>query len=224
MSVSYFDLPEVSNSDLKALGKMIFGIEDNRESLEDILNFGSLVDAMLTETWRVTHLTCTLHLETGGVIQFTPEAFLLAKKLSAALKADRVVSMLVDTMIGQYVFAKTIGFKYQGEEFEIRGRCKFDGFNKKFKLGCDYKTTACTSYAQFKNSIDHFDYDQQGAWYMDLAGIDRHWIIGISKKNSQVFKYAIERGDETYLNGVRKYSRLAYLWKLLIEDFKIELI
>lgn len=219
--VNYFDLPEVSNSDLKALKTMLYGLPDRRDDLEDIFNFGSLVDAMLTEPWRVGHYTFTLSGEDGRIIQFTEDVFMLAKKLVKELKADRVVSMLLDSMVGQYIFVRTITFCFDEEYQKIKGRCKFDGINRKFKIGVDYKTTSCPTLAAFIEAIHFFDYDQQAAWYMDLAGTNQHWIIGISKKTQKVFKYAIERGDATYLRGVAKYSRWAYRWNLLIEPFKI---
>lgn len=220
----YFNRPEVSNSDLKALARMLAAIPDNRDDLEDIFNFGSLVDALLTEAYRVNHEERSLSLETGGKVYFEKPVFDLAKKLAANLKKDRVVSLLIDNMVGQYIVARTLKFTYDDEEYEIKGRCKFDGLAKKFRTGCDYKTTSCTTRKAFVESIEFFDYDQAGAWYMDLARIDRFWIIGISKKTGEVFKYAIERGDETYRRGRDKYARLAYKWIMLIANFNLTTI
>lgn len=219
LAPGYFNRPEVSNSDLKALARMLSVTPDNRDGLEDIFNFGSLVDALLTEPWRANHDERSLLLETGGKVQFEKFVFDLAKKLAANLKKDRVVSLLLDNMIGQYVVVRTLKFIYDEEEHTIKGRCKFDGLSKKFRTGCDYKTTSCTTRKSFIESIEFFDYDQAGAWYMDLARIDRFWIIGISKKTGEVFKFAIERGDETYNRGRDKYSRLAFKWIMLIENF-----
>lgn len=216
---SYFNLNAVSNSNLKELEKMFYVKPDNREGLQEIFNFGSLVDALLTEAWRVNWSTRELHLETGELVFFDVEAFELAKKLVALMKADRVISRLLDCMISQYVFMRTLTFEYEGTEHQIKARCKFDGFSKLFKIGVDYKGLSVTSEAQFLTAVDFFDYDQQAAWYMDLAGIDSHWIIAISKKNGKIFKLAIKRGDEIYLRGRAKYSKWAYRWIMLIENF-----
>ncbi len=218
---NYFDLAEPSNSDLKLLGKLCNAIPDNRENLEEVFNFGSLVDAFVTEHFRIRYSDCSLLLETGGVVFFEPEIFALAKKMATKLKADRVVALLLPLMKSQHIVIKTISFEYEGEVYKIKGRCKFDGVSKKRKISVDYKTTSCTTRKAFIVSIEYFDYDQQGAWYMDLAGIDQHWIFGISKKTGEVFRYVIKRGDETYLRGVAKYSRLAYRWVTLIENFNL---
>lgn len=226
IAVGYFDRPEVSNSDLKALERMFYGREDNRAELQDIFDFGSLVDALVTEPWRVLRLTdslgveyCKLVIETGGVVVYSPELYQQAKKLSQNLKNDRVVKMMLDTMKGQWVIAREMTFVHEEEEYKIKGRCKFDGFSSKFKFGCDYKTTACVTLKGFREAIDFFDWDQQAAWYMDLAEIDQHWIVGVSKKTGQVFKHTIKRGDDIYNRGKLKYSRWAYRWIMLIENF-----
>jgi hypothetical protein len=56
---------------------------------------------------------------------------------------------------------------------------------------------------------------------MDLAKIDTFWIIAISKKNGQIFKHAIKRGDPTYESGRRKYSLWAYRWLLFVDSFNL---
>lgn len=217
---NYFARPEISNSNFKALKNAYGVIEDRTHLLKDVFAFGSLVDAFLTEPWRASQKELTLQVETGELVTFDHDVFLLAKRLANKLKTDRVVSHLINTMIGQYVFARTISFNYEATDYEIKGRCKFDGYSKKFATGVDYKTTACTSLSSFVESIEFFDYDQAGAFYMDLGRIDRFWIIGISKKNEQIFKYAIERNDATYKRGLEKYSKWAYNWITLIDGFK----
>lgn len=229
LAVNYFDRPEVSNSDLKALERMF--LVKPEQDLTEVFNFGSLVDAMLTEPWRVLRMSdgvgtpfCQLRLETGGLITYSSSTYKHASKLSQNLKNDRVVKMMLDTMSGQWVVAREMSFVYEEQEYKIKGRCKFDGYSQKYKIGVDYKTTACSTLKAFRDAIDFFDWDQQGAWYMDLAEIDSHWIIGVSKKTGEVFKHVIQRDDEVYKRGRDKYARWAYRWLMLIENFTPKLL
>jgi hypothetical protein len=217
--LNYFKLPAVSNSDLTALFKLFYGIRDNSDELEDIFNFGSLVDALLTELFRVDIYQRSLTQEDGTVIYYEPTVFMHAQHLADNCRKDPLVLRLLDASAGQYIFMRTLQFEYEEESYSIMARCKFDLFSKKFSTGVDFKSTACATRKQFKAAILHFHWDKQAAFYMDLAKIDRHWIIGISKKTGEVFKHAIERGDPFYESGRAKYTRWAYYWTLLIDPF-----
>jgi len=219
--MNYYERPEVSNSDLTALARIYNALPDNRAELEDVFNFGSLVDAMLSEEFKVDYHRRTLQEDDGRIIQYDPDTFAQGRDLARLCRRDPVIASILSQMVGQYIFVRTLHFDYQGEEFQIRARCKFDAFGKALSMGADYKTTACTSRKQFRDAISFFHWDRQGAFYMDLAGIDRHWIIGISKKTGEIFKHAIQRGDETYLAGRAKYCYWAHKWKLLIEPFQL---
>lgn len=217
--MNYYQRPEVSNSDLTALARQYNAVPDNRAELEDIFNFGSLVDAMLTEDWRVDHFRGQLHEEGGQIITYDPDTYAQAVRLADGCKKDPVIAAIIKQMVGQYVFIRSLGFTFEGEDLEIRARCKFDAYGKSLSMGADYKTTSCTSRKQFREAISFFHWDRQAAFYMDLARIERHWIIGVSKKTGEIFKHAIQRGDETYNVGRIKYSFWAYRWKILIEPF-----
>jgi hypothetical protein len=214
----YFSLPAVSNSDLKELKKAYYA--ETPRDLAAVFAFGNLVDAMLTERVKLDLRGLGLW-ENGRLTVFTFEAWQLAKTLAEAIKNDPVVKLLLPTLLPQYVFVKTLSFTYEEQAYQILGRCKFDGYSKRVATGADYKTTACTTLKAFRESIEFFDYDQGAAWYMDLAKIDRFWLIGISKKNGQIFKHAVQRGDETYNRGRAKYSLWAYRWLVLLEPHKL---
>lgn len=216
--IDYYALPEVSSSDLGALKRMFYNDERDLSELEDVFNFGSLVDAMLTERGRVFWAAHQL-IDGYKLIDFTPDVWHQAERLAEALRKDKVVALMLKVMIGQYVFRRTLTFTYEGDDYEIRARCKLDGYCKRFATGLDYKTTACKTRKEFIGAIDFFDWDKQAAFYMDLAKLERFWIIGISKKTGEIFKHAIERGDETYLRGRGKYTVWSYRWKMLIEPF-----
>jgi len=217
--MKYFDRPEVSNSDFTSLARAYNCLPDNRAELEDIFNFGSLVDAMLTEKWRVNFFSMTLD-DDGKVLQYAPDIFAQAVRLADACKKDPVISLALKHMVGQYVFIrKGFAFEYEGESYRIDARCKFDGFSRALDMGMEYKTTSCANKKQFREAIDHFHWDRAGAWYMDLARINRHWICGVSKKSGEIFKLAIDRESDIYKIGKRKYSFWAYRWDLLVTPF-----
>lgn len=215
--MNYYKLPQVSNSDLSALMIAFYCIV--RQNLDAAFAFGTLVDALLTDRNKVDFVTRRVTEDDGNVIQYDEEIFRLGQQLADNLHKDPVVRGLIDASTPQYIFARRLKFQYDGEEYEIDGRCKFDLFSRTFKIGTEFKTTSCTTEKSFIESIEHFDYDRAAAWYMDLARIDRMWIIGISKKNGKIFKFAIVRGDETYMRGLRKYSLWAYRWVTYCTSF-----
>jgi hypothetical protein len=221
---NYFDLPEVSSSDLGALERLFYGRPDNRAELEEIFNFGSLVDAMLTERELLDYTSCSLRVPGKLDIHYSPLVWRQAERLAGHLRKDPVVARMLPVMKGQYIFRRTLDFSYDGEEYKIRARCKFDLYTKLYQTGLDFKTTACKTKKEFVNAVDHFDWDKQGAWYMDLARIDYHWIVGVSKVTGEIFKHVIERGDATHKRGVEKYSVWAYRWLILIEPFEKQLL
>ena len=178
---------------------------------------------MLTEKYLLYPVVMGLRTLDGQMVYFDPETWRRAHALAEILARDPVVRRLLPMAIGQYIFRRTLDFIYEGEVYQIRGKCKFDLYARGIKTGLDFKTTTATTRAQFVESIDFFDYDKQAAYYMDLARIDFFWIAGISKKNGKVFKCAIERGDPTHKAGVAKYSQWAYRWVMLIDPFALAL-
>jgi hypothetical protein len=218
--MTYFSLPCVSNSDLIALRKAFYCFEETYDPAE-VFKFGNLVDAMLTEEHRVNYFYFTLQ-DSDQVINYAPSEFGLAKAMVKRCKADPVIKAFIAMGHGQKVFSEMLRFSFDGVDYEIKARCKFDSIITPIKTSVDYKSTGCTKRKSFIESIEHFNYDQQGAWYMDVGGSDRHWIIGISKKTKELFKYVIERGDETYKRGVSKYTFWAYRWLMFVEGFKTD--
>jgi hypothetical protein len=219
--MGYFDLQAVSNSDLKSLKTLYNGAHDYLSEMTHALTFGSLVDALLIEAWRVNFLEKSLHDEKGQTIFYSDEIFNKAVRLAQKAKEDPVISKLIPLMAGQYIFVRTLKFMYEDSEYEIKAKCKFDGIVKKIKTGLDYKALACATNKAFIESVDYFDYDQQAAWYMDLAKIDYHWIMCLSKSTDKIFKLAIQRGDPIYLRGKKKYEHWAYKWVTLIDGFNL---
>lgn len=202
----YFDHPNTSNSALKALSRLYHGdLRNLDEEYKEQFIIGSLVDSHLTGEQFM------------GESTLEQRAF--AAKLVMCMRLDHLIKMFLSFMQGQVKFFEVLEFEYDGVTYRIAAKCKFDLFSFRFKIGVEIKTTACTSRKSFIASIEFLDYDQAAAWYMDIAKIDRYWIIAISKKTKEIFKFAIERGDETYTRGKAKYCYRAFQWIMLIEGF-----
>lgn len=200
-------------------------------NLEYIFSFGSLVDAMVTQQPELMNKN-ELYLvdEASGELNYFTESDWKRAELMAECALDEpAVKLILKNAHFQHVFLRReFEYKHVGQVVKMPTRCKFDVINKLARIGCDIKTTGCKTQQSFVESINHFKYHRQGALYMDCAQIDRMWYIGIGKtpmKNGRhpIFKFAIERGDDTYLKGYYQYNRLGYLYKHMVYDLDIQL-
>ncbi len=214
--MDYYGRPEVSNSSLSWLKDQLFPREQHDPTMAYL--FGNLIDAMLTEQDRVDYF----RLELDGK-QLPREWFETATKMKQAFLADDLCRSLIDNAGTQTVMSANRSFNYQGVEFTLPVRCKWDIFKHQVGFGGDIKSTTATTQAQFEAAIRHFDYDRQRAWYMDIARelgykADKDVLIGISKVNFKVFKVFINRQSDLYLSGVNKYNFLAFRWWMLFSE------
>lgn len=220
----------VSNSNLSALKKLLFLIQDRDAS--EYYNFGNLTDALLTEPDKVDIEAGELAEESSEqTIRFNREQIERAVNMvNSAVAGAPFIKQLLQVGKPQFsIYKQSFEIEFQQYVFTLPVRAKLDLLAKNYNISADFKTTACGTEKEFRNSIEFFDYDRQAALYMDLAGVDRHFIIGISKKTIRaknqiihpVYSYAIKRGDATYLRGKDKYSFLAFKWKTLISDFVV---
>lgn len=216
----YKDYNYISNS---MLGEFHDALRmHDKGDLTNVYNFGNLIDAMLTEEHKI--VGNTLNEESSeNAIEFSDYEMNKAKLMKFAADNDQTISLLNKTMEFQKVIKRDdFIINYNGYELVIPAKCKFDALGLKFKKAADYKSTAAKSSKQFIDSIYHFNYDRQAAWYMDLANVDQMIYIGISKsinkatKKHDIYKYVIKRGDETYLSGLKKYSFLAFHYYFMI--------
>lgn len=212
--MKYFSHPAVSNSNLKALAQMYYALR--KIDAAAAFRFGLLVDCILTEEWKLTDNQ--IEDEDGKVVTYTDQEVSLARRMANTVQSDAVVRLLIQGGEGQRIFIRDLPMMFEGREFVLQVRCKFDWYHAGFNTGVDYKTTACATKKAFQESIEFFDYDQAAAFYMDIAEIDFFWIIGISKKNGQVFKFAIQRGDAVYEEGKRKYLYWCNKWDILVPE------
>ena len=87
------------------------------------------------------------------------------------------------------------------------------------KYGGDIKSTTATTKQQFLAAVEHFDYDRQRAWYMDISGATQDLLFGISKKYPhEVFTVPITRDSEIYKRGREKYQELAFKFWCLFHE------
>lgn len=205
----YYALPQVSNSDLSWLKKQFIPDRGKVIDLEQAYRFGTLIDCMITEPMKVDYfrMTCA-----GNY--YTKDEFRLAEAMKKSFYRDPLCTMMAEKSEFQKV-SKRYAFpiEYDGFRFRLDVRCKWDLFAQhSLRISGDIKSTTATTQKQFEEAIRYFDYDRQRAWYMDIEGTDRDMLIGISKKNCQVFKVPIERGGELYESGKRKYQELAFRW------------
>lgn len=203
----YFQRNEVSNSDLTSLKKYFMNADDI-EILEDALRMGSLVDAMITEPEKCDHIKRQVN-----NIQFTVDEWSLAKRMFNAFRNNLSCQTLMKISTGQKVFhKKDLRIEHGELYFNMDARCKYDGWIQAAGYGWDVKTTTATTKQEFIEVCKFLDYDRARAFYMDTSGATKDMIIGISKKNMEVFQIPIDRNHSFYLEGKEKYQELSFKW------------
>lgn len=221
--INYYDIKShVSNSDLGKLKMEIAGETFNNVNMQAIFDFGNLVDSMLLEPENLVFSEKRLNITSGGHTVFSTAEWNKALAMRDTGRKDSILSnylAIADTQ--SVLMLDDFEVNYMGYEFLFPARCKYDLVNLKMKVGGDLKTTAAKTKKEFMNAVNMFDYDRQAAWYMDLGKLDTFMFIAISKHPDSrgrhaIFHHAIKRGDEMYESGRRKYSKLAYLWKIMI--------
>lgn len=212
----YYSRPEVSNSDLGQLEKywlpQTFIID-----LEAAYRFGSLIDALITEPGIVDYYK----LQVSGV-QYSKEEFDKAIAMKQAFYNDPFCkSFAAQCEMQKVSVKKDFQMSVKGVKFSLDVRAKWDFFAPKIDLSGDLKSTACTTQKQFEQSILHFNYDRQAAFYMDIENKSNFMFIGISKVNYKIFKVPVKRGSEIYNSGKDKYTELAFRYWYLFGDLKL---
>jgi hypothetical protein len=193
-------------------------------NLQDIYDFGNLLDAMATEGHKITGRTMT---DRGRSIEFSEEKFAQAIKMKTALDGNDFIALTFRRMRKQHEFyRKKFIINYEGNTVILPARCKTDGDIKSMKLGVDLKGMGAITHEQAWKAFFHFDYDRQAAWYMDVAQLDKMLYVMPAKKTGRngehpVNLISVVRGDEIYQSGLRKYSKLAFLYYHLIYNLRL---
>ncbi len=210
----YYNRSEVSNSDLTSLKQLLHPRMQFGDK-EAAFRFGTLVDAVITEPERVNYYRLTV-----DDVQYDDDEFRHAQEMYKSLKAEARHDQFLATVLAKsdtqrFMVNKSQQFKYSNFVFSLATRCKWDWFLEDYGFGGDLKTTFASSQKQFDEAVDFFDWDRSRAWYMDIAHSDRDFIYAISKKNCNIFKKFIKRGDAIYNRGKEKYDELAFHYWLL---------
>lgn len=211
----YYFRPEVSNSDLSEIEKY-WQPQELIYDLEAAYRFGSLIDAMITETHKVNFFK-----RSHAGYTFSTEEFKTAEEMKRSFFRDPLCLLLATHAEMQKVSVKEkFLIDYEGLLFFLRVRCKWDLFAlPKLRMTGDIKSTTATTQKQFEEAVRYFNYDRQRAWYMDIEGSDNDLLIGISKVYPyRVFKVPVKRGGDLYLSGKQKYQDAAFKWWYLFEN------
>lgn len=212
MKDAYYSRPEVSNSDLTELKKYWLP-QDIVYDIEAAYKFGTLIDNMITEPHKINYFNLTCDGE-----QYTKAEFDQAEEMKKAFYRDPFCQGIVKICKFQHVtIKKNFPINYQGIDFTLDMRCKWDLFSKNSISG-DIKSTTATTLKQAVEAAHHFDYFRSRALYMDLEEKCSDIMIFISKVNHKIFKVPTIKGGEFYNKGKEDYSELAFKWLYLFGD------
>jgi hypothetical protein len=191
--IEYRALPFVANSDLKEIVRRHHGkvLLDN---IEEIYSFGSLFDAMVLEPHK---------------------ADLSHEKLERAIAMRDVLfrDKLIRDIFSLPDFRRQHEFYRTNIHGLVGGKCKCDGDSKMMDMVFELKGLTVSSEKQFEEAIDHLDYDQAAAWYIDITNRKHYIIAGSGKKVDKVFKRYVDRNHVIYKRGQQKLLHSTSIWK-----------
>lgn len=200
--MSYFKHHYASNSDLKEIVSRHEG-RSKPENIEAIYDFGTEFHAGILEPHKADWSKVSA--EQKQLIEHMAKTFWKDKLC-------RDIVMMPD-------FRREHEF-YRVDRFGLEGvRCKVDGESGKIQTILELKGLSISSQKAFEESILHLDYDQGGAWYLDVATghikYRRKLIVGISKIDPDLmFKLLIDRDHPFYGYGKEKIKEAIKIWKM----------
>jgi hypothetical protein len=210
--MGYYERSEVSNSDLGWLQSQLYPKDRIVDPTEAYAN-GNLLDAMITEPEKVDYFK-----RTRDGVKYKADVFKNTVKMKQAFWKDEFCNNLMTGADGQKIsIVHNKKYSWNGIDFELDVRCKWDIWRHDWKWGGDIKSTAAKTQTEFEAACKYFNYDRQRAWYMDIEGSERDVLIGISKVNHKVFKIFINRDSEFYKSGKEKYLELAFKYYILFK-------
>jgi len=204
--VAYRAHPFVSNSDLSKLKSDWVNIEAFR--------FGILSHAMTLEFPTVNLLTGKIN---GNPHQYSPADIKLARMMRTSFMNDSLCrQMLNSCSVEVEMYNPNTPFHFNGVDFALDTKRKYDLFSWAAGWGGDYKTTSATTEREFLKDIDTYDYDRARVFYAKGSGARQDLIIGVSKVSPhRIFKVWMHEGDRLWLSGSEKTNALAYQhWQL----------
>lgn len=216
-NTNYRAFPAVSNSDLGWLQEYWMA-QSQIIDLRTAYANGTLIDAMITEPEKVNYFKFQV---AGEDYQYCQDEFERAKEMKKAFYNDPFCAAFVKQCKFQHIsYNPAFKLNYEGFDFTLPAKCKWDLYRPDIDLSGDIKSTACTTQKQVEAAMKYFEYDRSRAWYMDLENRNNDIVIFISKVNFKVFKVPIKRGDAIYTEGKAKYEELAFKQWYLFGDVK----
>ena len=207
--MSYFDHPNLSNSDLKRFKERLGLSRPAPDNLQAIFDFGTLFHKSILEPHLITEE------------DKKSDDYKLAQAMSKRFWKDPICR--------EFVMAKDFRREHEFYEpltvngIQIEARCKMDGARTKVKFILELKGLSVTTQKAFEESLIDLDYDQAVAHYMLTSKYPLELIVGISKRDpDKLFKRIVKQYDDWYLGGEQKLIDTLYKLKdYSPEDVKI---
>src|SRR5687768_12842489 len=137
--MNYYQHPYVSNSDLSRLKMEMKGMD---QEYIDAYRIGSLVDAMITEAGRVDYFRRVL-IDTD--YSYTQDEIEQCREMRRAFLADPFCANLLKMCSGQAeMYDEHTPFTWDGFDFTLNTRKKFDLWSDALGWGGDIKSTTAT--------------------------------------------------------------------------------
>lgn len=211
--MNYYAHPFCSNSDLTKLKQELMAPDEVKE-YANALRFGTLVHAVILEPDTVDYIIGTV---VGTDYRYTKEEIDTARKMKVSFMNDSFCRMLLKQCATEVeMYQEDTPFSYNGIDFAISTRRKYDLWSPQLNWGGDIKSTTAKSETQFLSAVRQFDYERARVFYSKGPGALQDVIIGISKYPPyKVFKVLMKAGDALWQAGERKMNEIAYkYWAL----------
>lgn len=194
--MSYFDHPNLSNSDIKSFKRSLGLLPEEPENLQEIFDLGSYFHAAILEPHVAKELLRTTE-------TITEEDVKMVEKMRKRYWEDqfcREFSMANDFCREKERYEEVVVGPYK-----VKLRCKADGLRSRVGFFLELKGLGVTTEKAFKDALLRFDYDQALAHYMITADCKFAVIVGISKKDPRkLFKHICKRHDNFFAEGEQK--------------------
>lgn len=195
----------ISNSEFtKLMRRAGYGV-DEPQNLDRIFEFGILFEDLLLQPRKANLDDPDLE---------------LAKEMVLTARRD----IMLYRMMSMPDFRVQHEF-YRHDVYGLMGRCKTDGDSRMLQIMLELKGLAVSTENEFREAIDHFNYDRAAAWYINCTHIPRQLIVGVSKKApDRIFKQLITKDDAIYKEGERKIVTVKRVIHALVGDLSLDQI
>ncbi len=176
--------------------------------LQDIYEISILINTMIFENNKVDYYTKKVQ---GLDRYFTIEHFELAKNIKKAFLNNNICKMLnTNSKYNHFEYNSNFIINYSEFQFEMAAGANVTLLQHHTKIGCDLKFTSTKTLQEFKDSCIEYSYYRKAALAMDVLDLNNFMLIGISKKNYNVFIIPIKKGDDNYKTGKKEYEYLSF--------------